>query len=288
MQKENASSISHPIVLSPTAFHDKANYYLSTFSHTRSPLIAIYNTYSKKQPIWPEQYERIRMLIRTLEEPVQELCKLLSSSGQLPESIIPHHYLPLATLQNTEDILAETLSLITQLTVLTRSFSRKGPSKQMTTLNAQIQRQLELLIANSEDIPAQFHALFDKTHFEAKQIAQPSSYTQKWPKALIHHEYSEYTKKEAFPHSIPSDEIAPEQRFPAQENAKSTTTEPREDSMQSVQQIYTKLFDAATHELTEIMRTHMRDLYARGGSINEVTEETFYLLRNLREQTQTQ
>ncbi len=288
MPEENVVSIPHSTALSPAAFHDETKHYLNFFSHTRSSLAAIYNTYSNKKPIWPEQYRRIITLIHTLEEPVQELCKLLSNSARLPESVIPHHYLPLATLQNTAEILAETLSLITRLTALTSASPYKAQSKQTITLNAQIQRQLELLIGNSEDILDQFHSLFDKTHFEAKQISQSLSYVhaQKQHLPLSFHEYKEYSSKDTILHSTSTDEPSPIQEAPVQEGTKSSKIEQGEDRKQHVQRFYTKLCDTATHELSEILRTYMREKYARNGSINEVTEETFSLLRTFHELAQ--
>ncbi len=165
MSGENVVFVTQPIAKSLNAFRLETKPYWTVLQENEAALVDTYNVLVQDTSIHPRQCRRLNALVGTIEEPVQELCKILQDSAQLPESIVPHRYFLLATLQHMDEQMQALLPLTTNFHTVS-----KTPSKRVFKIQQEIRRKLELLVQDCSITLAQTFALFDKAQFEEKKI----------------------------------------------------------------------------------------------------------------------
>src|SRR5712692_6223195 len=102
MTGENVVFLSRSAPMSLTDFHREIKRYLNILEREYPLLLDEYNVLGEDKCIWPDQFRSIADLLQNISEPIQEFCDLLENPAWLPEFVVPHRYLLLMALQNTD------------------------------------------------------------------------------------------------------------------------------------------------------------------------------------------
>jgi hypothetical protein len=147
----------------PMLFEDFRNLvqqHLNDFSIARNSLSYVSRLFREGREIWPDQCERVLVLIRSINEPVQNTCQLLDSPSQLPEAVIPFRYPLAVTLCHLDDRIGNLMQRIT----LFRTICRQS-TVEVIKQREEIHRQFEPLMESYDDAVHELDILLDRVYF---------------------------------------------------------------------------------------------------------------------------
>jgi hypothetical protein len=121
--------------------------------------------FSESEGIWSNNCDQVIDTMRMINKPVRDLCGLLDSHMQLPNAIGPLRSPLMKTLYHIDELINELLLLLT----LFRSVCRL-PARRVFTQRREIQRKLELLAQNLQEIDQNVDKLPELVDFQERLL----------------------------------------------------------------------------------------------------------------------
>lgn len=148
--------------MSLSAFLSETLHYRQLIQEAEPGFAKAYYAFAGGKEIWSDQCRRIASDVDMLREPVEAFCNLLMDTSQLPSSVMPYRYLPLATLHHMN----EQIKTLRPLIPLFRASPR-----QREKLHRQIERKLELLLQDCQELQRYTWELADQSRFGEHQCS---------------------------------------------------------------------------------------------------------------------
>lgn len=168
MLGERAISGSLSTSMSLNTFQFEAKRRWKILKEEELALAEAHTLFAKRKEIWPDQCNSILTVLCRIENPVRELRTMLETPEKLPTSVIQHRHLLLMAIQHTDEQIQELISLITEFHMLCQA-----PSKQATMLRQEIERGLEVLLSECDEVVNSIHSLSDQARFQEKKATSP-------------------------------------------------------------------------------------------------------------------
>ncbi len=165
MSGENRPAMLRLAFVQTDDFHVRAATYLQVLEAEIDSLEGVSTVFEEGNEIWPDQCKRAISVIDDISEPIQQICRLLEDPTCLPDTIIPHRYPLVATLQLVDEQAQELLSLLRKLRHLCRT-----TSKQVDTLLREIQSSFDLFLRGYKDATVNLRMLPDRAAFQKRKI----------------------------------------------------------------------------------------------------------------------
>src|SRR5215469_16337780 len=111
-------------------FYLKADDYLTVLKARQKSLSSTRKLYRAGKDIHPKQYKRTMNLLHKIGETVQKFCKLLSTTAELPEAVVPLRYVLATTLYDLDEQLNELMTVVVRFRTRYYVYSKKTVRQQ--------------------------------------------------------------------------------------------------------------------------------------------------------------
>lgn len=164
----SGKSISHwplPTPMNLSLFQLKLKFFWKLLKKAEPDLLDVHVLFTRKREIWPDQCEKVLVLLSSIKLPIEGIRTLLENPAMLPFVVLQQRHLLLMNILHSDERLKSLLTEISEFHMLCLM-----PSKETPKMRQKIEHNLNVLLREFHEVLENTSLLLDRLHFQKKSI----------------------------------------------------------------------------------------------------------------------